>query len=109
VNVTLTEAAATEVKRLVAEENLKDAGLRLSVRGGGCSGFTWHLALDEVYSDQKDHLFEQNGVLLIVDRRFALYADGTTIDFVNDLNKRGFHCSNPSVTRTCGCGSSFAL
>lgn len=108
-NITITEAAATEVRRLMDVEKLPTAGLRVAVQGGGCSGFQWKLTLDEHDPGARDTVIEQNGVRLYVDSRSALYADGTQIDFLNDLNQRGFKCSNPRVKATCGCGSSFTM
>lgn len=109
--ITLTEAAVTEVKRLIAEQALEGEklSLRVAVRGGGCSGFQWKLELEPTEPTAKDLVFEQDGVRVFVDNRSAMYADGTQIDYLNDLNKRGFLCTNPNVKTTCGCGSSFSM
>lgn len=108
--ITLTEKAVKEVKRFIAEQNGEGISLRVGVRGGGCSGFQWKLELDpEPPRDGKDVFFEQDGIRIIVDNRSALYVDGTTVDYLNDLNRRGFSCTNERVKTTCGCGSSFSM
>ncbi len=106
--IVLTETAAAEVKRIMSEEGVENVVLRLAIKGNGCSGFTWKLELDPE-TTERDQVFEQHGVRIAVDNRSAMYAEGTTVDFYNDLNKRGFVCSNPSVKSTCGCGSSFSI
>ncbi len=113
--ISLTEKAAAEVKRIVDEQkqsggiNGERVYLRLSIRGGGCSGFQHNLNLDPVYNEKADELMEYHGVPVIIDRKSLLYVDGATIDFHNELNKRGFSVSNPSAKSTCGCGSSFSM
>jgi iron-sulfur cluster assembly protein len=110
--IKLTEKAVAEVKRIVAEQEqtLDKVYLRVGVKGGGCSGWSWVLNLDEVYSDQKDLLEEQDGVQIIVDNRSAMYVDGTAVDYYDDgLMKRGFVCTNSNVKSTCGCGSSVSF
>ena len=107
---TLTEKAAGEVKRIVAEQNLPEKlYLRLRVVGGGCSGFQHKLDLDPAVNPKLDDVFEQHGVEIVVDKRSALYLSGVTVDFHDDLNKRGFSVTNPSAKTTCGCGSSFSM
>ncbi|MER3417090.1 MAG: iron-sulfur cluster assembly accessory protein [Gemmataceae bacterium] len=113
--VTLTPRAAEEVKRILQQQ--RQAGviqeekvyLRLSVQGGGCSGFQHRLQFDVQYNEKTDELQEQHGVPLVVDRKSLLYVDGATIDYINDLNRSGFHVSNPNARTTCGCGSSFSV
>ena len=110
-NITLTETAIKEIKRIIAEQSKEegsDIKLRIAVRGGGCSGFQWKLELDPGPATAKDTVFEQDGVKVVVDGRSAMYVDGTQVDFVNDLNRMGFICANPNVKTTCGCGSSFS-
>lgn len=110
-NVTLTENAVKEIKRIITEqaEEGQTLRLRMAVRGGGCSGFQWKLELDPDAPREKDNVLQQDGVEVIVDQRSAMYIDGTTVDYVNDLNRMGFVCTNPSVKSTCGCGSSFSM
>ncbi len=111
--ITLTEKAAEEVARHVAEQ--KAAGvadefyLRISVRGGGCSGFQDKLDLDVNYNEKTDLLSEQLGVKVVVDKKSALYISGTTVDFHSDLNARGFRLINPNAKKQCGCGSSYSM
>lgn len=108
--IVLTDKAAAEVKRIVAEQ---DSGeklhLRVRVVGGGCSGFQHKLDLDPAVNEKLDEVFELNGVSVVIDKRSALYLDGVTVDFHDDLNKRGFSVSNPNAKTTCGCGSSFSM
>ena len=106
--ITLTERAAEEVKRIIEDQKLTDSTvLRVGVSGGGCSGFMYKLAFDETYDDAKDSRFEQHGVAVVVDKKSALYLDGTTVDFYDGLDKRGFTFENPNAVKSCGCGSSF--
>ncbi len=108
--IVVTDRAASEVKRIVAEQGT--AGklyLRLRVVGGGCSGFQHKLDLDEIVNEKLDDTFNIHGVDIVVDKRSSLYLDGVTVDFHDDLNKRGFSVSNPSAKTTCGCGSSFSM
>jgi len=108
--VTLTEKAANEVKRIMDEQKDKlDPGsvLRVGVAGGGCSGFQYSLGFDKSFNEQTDSKFEYHGVTVVVDRKSALYLDGTTIDFYDGLEKRGFTFDNPNAVKSCGCGSSF--
>ncbi len=110
--ITVTDKAASEVNRILKEQGLGADGekvyLRLSVRGGGCSGFQHKLDLDTEVSE-KDNLQEVNGVNVAVDGKSALYLDGVIVDFHDDLNKRGFSVHNPAAKTTCGCGSSFSM
>lgn len=110
-NITVTEKAAKEVKRILAEQGFKPEDkvyLRLRVVGGGCSGFQHKLDLDENITD-KDDVFEVQGTNVVVDKRSAMYVDGVIVDFHDDLNKHGFTVLNPSAKSTCGCGSSFSM
>lgn len=113
VKINLTEKAAAEVKRISADQ--AEAGspeklyLRVRVVGGGCSGFQHKLDLDPQVNPKLDDVFQLHDVDVVVDKRSLLYLDGVTIDFHNDLNKRGFSISNPSAKSTCGCGSSFSM
>ena len=107
--VALTEKAASEVKRAMAEAKLpEETVLRIGVAGGGCSGFQYKLGFDAAANSEKDHVTEQHGVKVAVDKKSDLYLDGTMIDWIETLERRGFHFENPNVTRSCGCGSSFS-
>jgi len=108
--VTLTDTAAREIKSIIAQQEL-DADqirLRVGVKGGGCSGFSYVLDLTETHRDT-DEEFEQHGVKVICDPKSLLYLDGTTIDFRDEIMGRGFVFNNPNATTSCGCGSSFAV
>jgi iron-sulfur cluster assembly protein len=107
--VILTETAAREVKSIIQQQEL-DADkvrLRVGVKGGGCSGFSYILDLTETQKDT-DELFEMQGVKIIVDPKSLLYLNGVTVDFRDELMGRGFVFSNPNATSSCGCGSSFS-
>lgn len=106
--VSLTERAATEFKK-VCEEQGYEPGimLRVGVAGGGCSGFQYTLAPETEVDAEKDSVYDHHGVPVVVDKKSALYLDGTVIDFYEDLNRRGFTFDNPNAVKSCGCGSSF--
>lgn len=106
--VTLTEAAAAEIKRVIEEQSFTEKILRIGIAAGGCSGFQYSLTFDDSYDEAKDHVSEQHGVKLAVDKRSDLHLDGTTLDFYSGLEKRGFTFDNPNVVKSCGCGSSFS-
>jgi len=107
--VTLTEKAAKEIASIIEQQELdKDAvRLRLGVKGGGCSGFSYVLDLTETQKDT-DEMFEQHGIKIICDPKSLLYLSGTTVDFKDELMGRGFVFNNPNANSTCGCGSSFS-
>ena len=114
--IVVTEKAALEVKRHIADmierKELEPDGklyLRVRVQGGGCSGFQNKLDLDAKYDEKTDHKFEFFGVDVVVDKRSMLYLSGATVDFHDDLNKRGFTINNPQAKSTCGCGSSYTM
>jgi iron-sulfur cluster assembly protein len=111
--VVITEKAADEVRRIVADQHAQGTSeklyLRLRVVGGGCSGFQHKLDLDPAFNEKLDATFEINGIDVVIDKRSLLYLDGVTVDYHNDMNKRGFSISNPSAKSTCGCGSSFSM
>lgn len=108
-DITLTEKAAAEVARIKTENKIPAAhGLRLGVKGGGCSGLTYVLAFDEK-STEKDIVLEKHGVTVFIDQKSMFYLSGTTLDFSDGLNGRGFVFNNPQATKSCGCGSSFGV
>ncbi len=107
--IILSETAAREIKSIIKQQEL-DADtvrLRVGVKGGGCSGFSYLLDLTESQKDT-DETFEQHGVKVICDPKSLLYLAGTTIDFRDEVMGRGFVFSNPNATSSCGCGSSFS-
>ncbi|MGL4511666.1 MAG: HesB/IscA family protein [Lacipirellulaceae bacterium] len=107
-SVVLTERAAEEVKRIVEQQQLdSNAVLRVGVTGGGCSGFSYALGFDTAWDEKADSKFDCHGVSVVVDRKSALYLDGTTVDFYDGIERRGFTFNNPQAVKSCGCGSSF--
>jgi len=107
--VTLTEKAAEEVKKIIADQNLPEGTvLRVGVQGGGCSGFSYSLNFDTDTSD-RDRVMDVHGVKMAVEKKFDPYLDGTVLDFYDGLEKRGFVFNNPNVQKSCGCGSSFQV
>jgi len=107
--VTITEKAASEILRIVEEQEL-DAGkvhLRVGVKGGGCSGFNYILDLTEAVRDT-DEVMEQHGIKVVCDPKSLLYLHGTVVDFKDEIMSRGFVFQNPNASATCGCGSSFS-
>ena len=107
--VAITEKAASEVKRIMSEQNHPDEMmLRVGVAGGGCSGFQYSLTFDSKLDDGTDDVYDFFGVKVVVDKKSDLYLDGTSVDFYDGLEKRGFVFNNPNATKTCGCGSSFS-
>ena len=106
--LTLTESAAEKVREIREAQKIEsDLFLRVGINAGGCSGFSYSLTFDKEFDETKDSKHEQHGVEFIVDKKSALYLDGTTVDFYNGLEKQGFTFNNPNAVKTCGCGSSF--
>ena len=108
--ITLTETAVLEVKKVIEEQKMEDnTMLRVSVVGGGCSGYSYLLDFDKEYDAEKDIRSEHFGLSVIVDKKSSLYLEGITIDYYTGLDKRGFVFNNPNATKSCGCGSSFSV
>ncbi len=107
--VTLTEIAAQKVRAFMdQQDNVEgDVGLRVGVRGGGCSGFQYALALDERRDD--DQVFDAEGIRVLVDPASLRYVDGSTVDYAESMMGAGFEVKNPNVVASCGCGSSFRV
>ena len=106
--VTLTPNAVREVNRLMSEEGFdKTTYLRLGVKGGGCSGMTYILGFDQ--KQEHDEAFDINGVTCIMNKAHEIYLLGMEVDWQDGLNSRGFTFSNPNASKTCGCGTSFAV
>lgn len=105
--INLSTRAAEEIRKIMQTKSIPEGyGLRVGVRGGGCSGMSYILGFDK----QREHdvQFDLDGVTVYMDRRHGLYLMGTTVDYHDGLNARGFTFENPNATKTCGCGSSFA-
>lgn len=108
--VTVTEAALTQVKKLLTEEQAAKpdiTGLRLAVTGGGCSGFSYKLEFDA--SRDNDYLVPVEGINIYVDPKSAIYLKGIQLDYQGGLEGKGFVFQNPNATSTCGCGESFSV
>ncbi len=107
--VILTETAAREIKTIIQQQELdaEKVRLRVGVKGGGCSGFSYVLDLTETQKET-DEVFEHHGVKIICDPKSLLYLNGTTVDFRDEIMGRGFVFNNPNATSSCGCGSSFS-
>ncbi len=107
--VTFSDKGAEKVREFLASQELtsETAGLRVGVRGGGCSGFQYQLAFDE--QRDGDVVFDHEGLRLLVDNQSLPYVDGSTIDYVESLQGAGFQVNNPNVVAACGCGSSFRV
>ncbi len=107
--IKITEKAAAEIKNIKKENNVPDSyGLRVGVKGGGCSGLTYTLGFD-TESKEGDTVIEQHDVKLYVDGKSLFYLTGTELDFTSGLNGKGFVFNNPNATKTCGCGESFSV
>jgi len=107
--VSVTEKAKSRIIELREEEGkTNDHNIRVSVQGGGCSGLMYELKFDSSIEDS-DEIFEDNGIKILVDKKSLLYLLGTTLDFSDGLNGKGFQFINPNASRTCGCGESFAV
>ncbi|HEV7771699.1 MAG TPA: iron-sulfur cluster assembly accessory protein [Conexibacter sp.] len=107
--ITLTDKGAEKVREFLSSQGteVETAGLRVGVRGGGCSGFQYALAFDQ--QRDGDQVFEQQGIRLLVDGPSLPYVEGSVIDYVDDLQGAGFKVENPNVIAACGCGSSFRV
>jgi iron-sulfur cluster assembly accessory protein len=105
--INLTEAATLKVKGILEQEkeNIPQGGLRIYVQGGGCSGFSYGMVLDE--PAEGDQIFEKEGIKVIVDPMSLRYLEGAEVDYKEDLMGGGFAVKNPNATSTCGCGHSF--
>ena len=105
--ITLTPGAVSQVKRLLEKENKPELGLRVGVRAGGCSGFSYVLGFDA--PQPGDKVEELEGVKVLVDSKSEAYLQGTQLDYQEGLQAKGFTFSNPNATKSCGCGESFSV
>jgi iron-sulfur cluster assembly protein len=106
--ITLTENAVKQIKRIREDEKVSDGGLRVAVVGGGCSGMSYKLDFAKEASPN-DKIFEQDGVQVFIDQKSYLYVKGMELDYQGGLNGTGFSFKNPNATKSCGCGTSFAV
>ncbi|TVR78302.1 MAG: iron-sulfur cluster assembly accessory protein [Chitinophagaceae bacterium] len=105
--VSITDGAIQELKKLFKEHNLpEEQGLRIGVKGGGCSGFSYIMGFDK--KKDNDAVFEQDGLKVFIEKAHGLYLSGMQVDYQDGLNARGFIFNNPNADETCGCGSSFS-
>ena len=105
--IQLTSGAINEIKRIIAKHtDIAKPFLRIGVKGGGCAGFSYILDFDA--KQEGDEVYDIEGISVVVNISHALYLEGTSIDFENGLNNRGFTYNNPNATKTCGCGTSFS-
>ena len=108
--IKLTEKASVEIKRFISEKNVPDGCvLRIALQGGGCSGFEPHLGFDNRVDEENDVISEQFGIQVAMDRKFEMFMAGTTIDYLDGIDRRGFKFDNPNAQSTCGCGKSFSV
>jgi iron-sulfur cluster assembly protein len=106
--ISLTDKAVEKIGELLGgPEGGEDQALRVAVRGGGCSGFQYALAFDRAKDD--DHVFEADGVSVVVDKVSMQFVFGSEVDYVEGLQGAGFQVNNPNVVAACGCGSSFQV
>lgn len=106
--ITLTELAASELRQLMQDQSLTGASLRVWVAGGGCSGLSYGMALDDNLPEEGDTVVEDQGIKIVVDSLSARYLTGSVIDWNSDVLGGGFQVTNPNAVRSCGCGSSFS-
>ena len=105
--INITETALVQLKRIMGEKEVPDNyGLRVGVKGGGCSGFSYVLGFDEM--KEKDEIYEIHGLRVLMEKAHGIYLLGMEIDWAEGLNNRGFTFTNPNASDTCGCGTSFS-
>ena len=107
--VTVTATAVAKVKEIMEKQDPKPAAVRLGVRGGGCSGFSYAMVFDDGEKTENDDETDYDGLKVRVDNMSAMYLDGCEVDWVDTLEGAGFKFNNPNVKTTCGCGSSFSV
>ena len=106
--IIVSDEAAEKIRTLLQREGVSDRGLRVAVRGGGCSGFQYKLEFEEEAGDM-DQVIESNGVRIFVDPKSSLYLNGVILRYDDGLMGAGFQVENPNARTTCGCGESFSV
>jgi iron-sulfur cluster assembly protein len=106
--ITVTPTATSKVKEIMTVQNPVPTALRVAVVGGGCSGFSYHMAFENQVNET-DNVYEFDGLKVLVDQMSEMYLDGVQVDYVETLEGAGFKFNNPNVKSTCGCGSSFSV
>ena len=111
IGIQVTDKASKAVRRIAVKEwhEGEDFGLRVGVKGGGCSGLVYVLSIVENEPLETDRVVDDNGLRIFIDKRSYVYLAGTELDFSDGLNGKGFVFQNPNATRACGCGNSFAV
>jgi iron-sulfur cluster assembly accessory protein len=104
----LTDTATSKVREIMSQQDPAPSALRVAVVGGGCSGFSYHMAFDS-QENATDNIYEFGGLKVLVDQMSEMYLDGVSIDYIETLEGAGFKFNNPNVKSTCGCGSSFSV
>ncbi|MCZ2100404.1 MAG: iron-sulfur cluster assembly accessory protein [Chitinophagales bacterium] len=105
--ITISDSAVAQLNRIFVEESLSaEHGLRIGVKGGGCSGFSYVMGFD--VKQDKDEVYEINGIRVYMEKSHSIYLIGMEIDWKEDLDNRGFIFTNPNAKETCGCGTSFS-
>ena len=109
--ITLTENAVKELKRVQQEQSIPGTDVvRVKIQGGGCAGFSYSMSFESGEEvGEADNIYEFDGIRVAVDKKSMLYLEGTTIDWLEDLNHRGFNFENPNAVRSCGCNKSFGV
>ena len=107
--ITVTDTAVAKLQEVMAAKGLAGAGLRVFVRGGGCSGLQYGMAFEAEGGDAEDHVFTAQGLTVFIDPISIEYLQGADIDYVESLMGGGFKIENPNAQRSCGCGSSFSV
>ena len=106
--ISISEIAARKIRTLMAKQGIDEGGLRVGVKGGGCSGLMYQLTIDE-NAAETDEVIANGEVRIVVDRKSKLFLHGLTLDYTSGLNGKGFVFSNPNAKATCGCGESFTV
>jgi iron-sulfur cluster assembly protein len=107
-DISLTDRAATELQGMLVDNNKTEAALRVWVAGGGCSGLSYGMALDENSPEESDKVMSDKGIKIYVDELSLRYMVGAVVDYVDDVLGGGFKIDNPKAVKSCGCGSSFS-
>ena len=106
--ISLSESATKKIQSMADEHGVNEAGIRVMVVGGGCSGLTYDMDFESA-EKEGDQVFESEGVRVFVDPMSFSYLDGTKVDYVESFSFSGFHFDNPNAQKSCGCGSSFTV
>ena len=107
--VTISESAAKKIKQFAAKQGIQEnIGVRVAVKGGGCSGLTYDLDITDEERDT-DKVVEQHGIKVMIDKKSYIFLVGTELEFSDGLNGKGFVFTNPNAKKTCGCGTSFSV